>query len=109
MLQSCRGSTRCFRARAHTLPNKLGTRSAVIALIIVFVLFQILFIWRGHRLGLAPGVKVLDARMGYSIDSAKTFFGQLAPERRRFYAITELTIDLLNPISYSLLLAVFIS
>jgi hypothetical protein len=65
------------------------------------------FEWRKEKLGYAN--KPLDGRSKlYSPENARALFDSIGPDGRNLYAITEVSLDLVFPFAYGLLLAVLL-
>ena len=60
-------------------------------------------VWRHHRLG---GLELLDARGGYTPESAAALFDALDANARLVYAATGLTVDMAFPLACGLLFAI---
>lgn len=86
--------------------QKLGTLKTTILLTISFFFCIFAFERRSHFLFLhsPQRVNVLDVHFGYGYSTVKSFFQELGAEGRHYYAETQLTLDLIFPIIYSLLL-----
>ena len=84
---------------------RLATRWAVIPAMLVALLCVAAFQWRDARLG---GLELLDTRQWYTPEQADALFSaldQLDPRARAVYAWTEVSVDLVFPAAYGLLLA----
>jgi hypothetical protein len=78
----------------------------VVAILVVILLISNQS-FAGRREVLGEQVQVLDGRRWYTPVDVQQLFTKLGTERY-FYAITEVTLDLLYPLAYGLLLAVLI-
>ena len=93
--------------RIINLLHSLGKWPAILLLLAVFFGFNgFLFPWAEQKIAAfgGPDAKVLDLRFGFSADEAHQFLEQIGPEGRPFYQMLELTMDLVYPLVYSLLL-----
>ena len=72
----------------------------------IFVLCSGGFDWRSKRLGCEN--RALDARFWYSPEQACVFFNAIGPTGRRIYAMTQVTLDLVFPLTYGTLFALLI-
>ncbi len=85
--------------------QRLATRRVVIPAVLAALLCLAAFQWRDARLG---GLELLDTRQWYTPEQAAALFGaldRLDPRARAVYAWTEVSVDLLFPVVYGLLLA----
>ena len=85
--------------------QRLATRRVVLLAVLATFLCLAVFEWRDARLG---GLELLDVRQWYTPDQAAALFGaldRLDPRARAVYAWTEVTVDLIFPVAYGLLLA----
>ena len=85
--------------------QRLATRRVVALTVLAALVCVAAFQWRDARLG---GLELLDVRQWYTPDQAAALFGaldRLDPRARAVYAWTEVTIDLIFPMAYGLLLA----
>ena len=85
--------------------QRLATRRAVIPAALAAFLCLASFQWRDARLG---GLELLDTRQWYTPEQAAALFGaldRLDPRARAVYAWTEVSVDMLFPVAYGLLLA----
>ena len=85
--------------------QRLATRRVVIRTVLAALLCLAAFQWRDARLG---GLELLDVRQWYTPEQAAALFGaldQLDPRARAVYAWTEVSVDLVFPVAYGLLLA----
>ena len=85
--------------------QRLATRRVVIPAALAALLCVAAFQWRDARLG---GLELLDTRQWYTPEQAAALFGALDlldPRARAVYAWTEVSVDLVFPVAYSLLLA----
>jgi len=86
--------------------ERLSTRRVVIPTLLTALLCVAAFQWRDVRLG---GLELLDTRQWYTPEQAAALFGaldRLDPRARAVYAWTEVSIDLIFPAAYGMLLAV---
>ena len=86
--------------------QRLATRRVVLPTVLAALLCVTAFEWRDARLG---GLELLDTRQWYTPEQAAALFGaldRLDPRARAVYAWTEVSVDLLFPVVYGLLLAV---
>ena len=85
--------------------RRLATRRVVVPAVLAALFCVALFQWRDARLG---GLELLDTRQWYTPEQAAALFGALDlldPRARAFYAWTEVSVDLVFPAAYGLLLA----
>ena len=85
--------------------ERLATRRVVVLTGLVGVLCVAAFLWRDARLS---GLELLDTRQWYTPEQADALFGaldRLDPHARVVYAWTEVSVDLIFPVAYGLLLA----
>ena len=85
--------------------QRLSTRRVVIPTLLTALLCVAAFQWRDARLG---GLELLDTRQWYTPEQAAALFGaldRLDPRARAVYAWTEVSVDLIFPAAYGLLLA----
>ena len=85
--------------------ERLSTRRVVIPTLLTALLCVAAFQWRDARLG---GLELLDTRQWYTPEQAVALFGaldRLDPRARAVYAWTEVSVDLVFPVAYGLLLA----
>ncbi len=85
--------------------QRLSTRRVVIPTLLAALLCVAAFQWRDARLG---GLELLDTRQWYTPEQAAALFGaldRLDPRARAVYAWTEVSVDLIFPVAYGLLLA----
>ena len=85
--------------------QRLATRRAVIPAALAALFCVLVFQWRDARLG---GLELLDTRQWYTPEQAAALFAaldRLDPRARAVYAWTEVSVDLIFPIAYGLLLA----
>ncbi len=85
--------------------QRLATWRVVVLAVLATLLCLAVFEWRDARLG---GLELLDVRQWYTPDQAATLFSaldRLDPRARAVYAWTEVTVDLIFPVAYGLLLA----
>jgi hypothetical protein len=64
------------------------------------------FRWRRRRLG--RGNQALDSRIWYTPAEAHTFLDRIGAAGRRLYGVTQVTLDVLFPLAYGVLLAALI-
>lgn len=85
--------------------QRLATRRVVIPTVLTALFCVAVFRWRDARLG---GLELLDTRQWYTPEQAAALFGaldRLDPRARAVYAWTEVSVDLVFPLAYGLLLA----
>ena len=85
--------------------QRLATRRVVALTALAALVCVAAFQWRDARLG---GLELLDVRQWYTPDQAAALFGaldRLDPRARAVYAWTEVSVDLIFPVAYGLLLA----
>ena len=85
--------------------QRLATRRVVVPAVLAALFCVAVFQWRDGRLG---GLELLDTRQWYTPEQAAALFGaldRLDPRARAVYAWTEVSVDLLFPVAYGLLLA----
>ena len=88
--------------------ERLATRRVVFPTLLVALLCVAGFHWRDARLG---GLELLDTRQWYTPEQAAALFGaldRLDSRARAVYAWTEVSIDLIFPVAYGLLLALLL-
>ena len=88
--------------------QRLATRPVVILAVLVALLCLAGFQWRDARLG---GLELLDTRQWYTPEQAAALFGALDridSRARAVYAWTEVSIDMIFPVAYGLLLALLL-
>ena len=85
--------------------QRLATRRVVILTALAALLCLSAFQWRDARLG---DLELLDTRQWYTPEQAAALFGaldRLDARARAVYAWTEVSVDLIFPVAYGLLLA----
>ena len=85
--------------------QRLASRRVVVPAVAAALLCLAAFRWRDARLG---GLELLDAKQWYTPEQAAALFGaldRLDPRARAVYAWTEVSVDVLFPVAYGLLLA----
>ena len=85
--------------------QRLATWPVAIRTVLAALLCQAGFQWREARLG---GLELLDTRQWYTPEQAAALFGaldRLDPRARAVYAWTEVSLDMIFPVAYGLLLA----
>ena len=90
----------------YRLFDRIATWPMVALLFSIFVLCSGGFNWRSKRLGCEN--PVLDARFWYSPGQARDFFKAIDKEGRRIYAISQVTLDLVFPLTYGALFGALI-
>ena len=88
--------------------QRLATRPVVILAVLAAVLCLAGFQWREARLG---DLELLDTRLWYTPEQAAAVFGaldRLDSHARAVYAWTEVSIDMIFPVAYGLLLALLL-
>src|SRR5262250_3398711 len=78
-----------------------------VSLVLLFLLCSQGF--EARRRALGEGNDALDGRWSYTPSDATKLFHDLGERKRHVYAITEVTLDLLFPLTYGLLFAVVIA
>ena len=94
-----------MRDGIRSVLQRLATRRVVAPTVLAALLCVAAFQWRDARLG---GLEVLDTRQWYTPEQAAALFGaldRLDPRARSVYAWTEVSVDLIFPVAYGLLLA----
>ena len=94
-----------MRNGIRPLLQRLATRRVVFPTVLAALLCVAAFQWRAARLG---GLELLDTRQWYTPEQAAALFGaldRLDPRARTVYAWTEVSVDLIFPAAYGLLLA----
>lgn len=86
--------------------DQIATWPSVALLFGIFVLCSGGFNWRSKRLGCEN--PALDARFWYSPEQARMFFKAIGPAGRRIYAMTQVTLDIVFPLTYGTLFALLI-
>jgi hypothetical protein len=84
----------------------------LLLIILLALPFNIIFFpWRNSRLSDLSGVTepFLDARFTYTPSTLNALFAAYGQSGRRLYALSEVTIDLIYPILYTLFLSLLIS
>jgi hypothetical protein len=93
------------------LPKRLlphATGRTLLALLLAGLAFNlVLFPWRTSELRALSGLDnpILDAQFSYSAQTAFDAAAALGPQGRTLYALSELSLDLVYPILYSLFLS----
>ena len=85
--------------------QRLATRRVVVPTALAALVCLAAFRWRDARLG---GLELLDTRQWYTPEQAAALFGALDlldPRARAVYAWTEVSVDVVFPAAYGLLLA----
>ena len=94
-----------MRDGIRTVLEQLAARRVVVPTVLAALLCLAAFQWRDARLG---GIELLDTRQWYTPEQAAALFGaldRLDPCARAVYAWTEVSVDLVFPVAYGLLLA----
>lgn len=94
-----------MRDGIHPALQRLATRRVVVPAVVAALLCLVAFQWRDARFG---GLELLDTRQWYTPEQAARLFAaldQLDPRARAVYAWTEVSVDLVFPVAYGLLLA----
>ncbi len=97
--------TLAARGGIRPVLQRLATRRVVVLAVVASLLCLAAFHWRDARLG---GLELLDTRQWYTPDQAAALFAaldRLDPRARAVYAWTEVSVDLVFPVAYGLLLA----
>ena len=97
-----------MRNGIRPLLQRLATRRVVFPTVLAALLCVTAFEWRDARLG---GLELLDTRQWYTPEQADALFGaldRLDPCARTVYALTEVSVDLIFPVAYGLLLALLL-
>ena len=97
-----------MRNGIRPLLQQLATRRVVLPTVLAALLCVTAFEWRDARLG---GLELLDTRQWYTPEQADALFGaldRLDPRARTVYALTEVSVDLIFPVAYGLLLALLL-
>ncbi len=84
--------------RFHRFVGRFATWPVAALLFLAFVILMLGFTARSARLGSTP--PVLDTRLWYTPAEVQTLFDKLGADGRSFYALTEITLDLLFPLVY---------
>jgi hypothetical protein len=100
-------------ARHHWLANAisreyLGLFAAVFAACLAVFTHRETVTWRGRDTP-AEVRTVPDARLGYSAAEIRAYFDAIGPRGRGLYVATQLTVDLIFPVVYGILLAVLLA
>ena len=95
------------------IQNKLAQMAngkVLIVLLIAGLLFFLIFRYRNNTLKTYSGVKnpTLDSNVCYDSKDAYVLFPKLTEQGRKFYAWTEITVDLIFPIIYAAFLSLLI-
>ncbi len=93
-----------IRRRLQRLATLRVAALTVLAALLCLAGFQ----WREARLG---GLELLDTRQWYTSEQADALFGaldRLDPRARAVYAWTEVSLDMVFPVAYGLLLALIL-
>ena len=88
--------------------ERCATRRVAAAALVGVVVCVAGLVWRQHRLG---DLELLDSRSWYTPDEAAALFGALDAldgNANLVYAVTGLTIDMVLPVAYGLLLAIML-
>ena len=94
-----------MRDRIRPELQRLATRRVVVPAVLAALFCVAVFQWRDARLG---GLELLDTRQWYTPEQAAALFGaldRLDARARAVYAWTEVSVDLVFPAAYGLLLA----
>ena len=94
-----------MRDGIRTVLERLAARRVVVPTVLAALLCLAAFQWRDARLG---GLELLDTRQWYTPEQAAALFGaldRLDPRARAVYAWTEVSVDMVFPVAYGLLLA----
>ena len=94
--------------RSRFVLQRLATWPVVILTMLAALLCLAGFQWREARLG---GLELLDTRQWYTPEQAAALFGaldRLDSRARAVYAWTEVSIDMIFPVAYGLLLALLL-
>jgi hypothetical protein len=94
-----------MRGGIRPVLQRLATRRVIILAVVAALLCLAGFQWRDARLG---GLELLDTRQWYTPEQADALFAaldRLDARARAVYAWTELSVDLVFPVAYGLLLA----
>jgi len=90
----------------YNLIHRLATWPVVALLFIANVIFNQGFSWRQSQFD--PQIHLLDTRFFYNPTKVQKLLEMLGESGRQKYAITELSLDLIFPLIYGSLLAVFL-
>jgi hypothetical protein len=90
----------------HSTLELFATWPVVALLFILVIVCNLGFEWRRKKLGCEN--RPLDGRFWYSPEDASTFLNNIEKKGQRIYAVTELTLDILFPLTYGSLLAALI-
>ncbi len=91
--------------RLYRFTDRLATWPVVAILVVVLLIANQSF--AGRREVLGDQVQVLDGRRWYTPADVQQLFTVMG-DQRFFYAVSEITLDLIYPLSYGLLLAILI-
>lgn len=86
--------------------QQIATWAVVSLLILVFFFCFQAFNWRTAKLGYEN--QILDSRFWYTPAEAQSFLMSLGSEGRNLYALTQITLDVIFPITYGALFAALI-
>jgi hypothetical protein len=92
--------------------EKRSTTGAMVGLALAALPFNLaIFPWRTAHLRETSGVAapILDIRFAYSPESVFDLASRLGERGRRFYALSELTVDLVYPLLYSSLFGLLLA
>lgn len=85
--------------------ERYATWKAIVPLIILFGLCTACFQVRSAKLG---GVTTLDGRRWYTPEEARDFFQTIGERGRKLYGWTQLSLDIVYPLTYGTLFALLI-
>ena len=94
-----------MRDGIRTVLERLAARRVVVPTVLAALFCLAAFQWRDARLG---GLELLDTRQWYTPEQAAALFAaldRLDPRARVVYAWTEVSVDMVFPAAYGLLLA----
>jgi hypothetical protein len=93
-----------FLNRFYDFIDSLALWQVMAVLVVMLLLAQQGFIGRREALG---GAELLDGRRWYTPVDAQALFNELG-DQRYYYAVTELSLDLIFPITYGLAFSILI-
>jgi hypothetical protein len=85
--------------------ERYATWKVIVPLVILFGICTVCFQIRSSRLG---GVITLDSRRWYTPEEARDFFQTIGERGRKLYGWTQLSLDIVYPLTYGTLFALLI-
>jgi hypothetical protein len=87
------------------LISKLASWRGILFLLAILIFCLFGFKWRSRQLKLDADHKLLDSRFWYSPNEVRDFFDFLG-EKLNLYALTQVTLDFIFPITYGFIFAI---